>query len=192
MNYILILFASIITSNIALTYFLGMCPFVTISKKIDVAFGMGMAVTLVMTITASANWVLNYYVLSRYNLLFLQFLVFIVTIATIVQVLEIFIDRFFPTLYQAFGIFLPLITVNCAILGISLFMNLRSYTFLQTLVFSFGSGIGWMLAIITMGGIRKKLIFAKPLKNFGDAGITAIIAGIMALGFIGFTGVISV
>jgi Na+-transporting NADH:ubiquinone oxidoreductase subunit E len=169
-----------------------MCPFVTISKKIDVAFGMGMAVTLVMTITASVNWALNTYILSRYNLIFLQFLVFIVTIATIVQVLEIFIDRFFPTLYQAFGIFLPLITVNCAILGVSLFMNLRSYTFVQTVVFSFGSGIGWMLAIITMGGIRKKLIYAKPLENFGDAGITSIIAGIMALGFIGFTGVISI
>jgi len=191
MQFVIILFASIITSNIALTYFLGMCPFVTISKKIDVAFGMGMAVTVVMTITAAVNWVLNYYVLQRYDLIFLQFLVFIVTIATIVQVLEIFIDRFFPALYQAFGIFLPLITVNCAILGISLFMNLRSYTFLQTLVFSFGSGIGWLLAIITMGGLRKKLVFSKPLKNFGDAGITAIIAGIMALGFIGFTGVIN-
>lgn len=191
MNLALILFASILTNNIALTYFLGMCPFVTISKKIDVATGMGIAVTWVMTLTAIANWTINHYILVPLGLEFLQFLVFIVTIATIVQILEIVIDRFFPVLYMAFGIFLPLITVNCAILGISLFMVLRSYDFLQTVLFGFGSGAGWLLAIVTMGGLRKWLIFSKPLKNFGDAGITAIIAGFMALAFIGFTGVAS-
>lgn len=182
MQIILLLFASMITSNIALTYFLGMCPFVTISRKIDVAAGMGMAVTLVMTLTAADNWLINTYILVRFDLLFLQFLVFIVTIDKIVQILEIVIDRFFPTLYQDFGIFLPLITMNCAILGVSLFMNLRSYSFIQTLAYSFGSGIGRLLAIITMGELRKSLVYSRPLKNFKDAGITAILAGIMTQG----------
>lgn len=189
MEALLILFAAILTNNIALTYFLGMCPFVTISKKLDVAAGMGMAVTLVMTLTSVVNWVINELILAPLDLGFLQFLVFIVTIATIVQILEILIDRYFPNLYFAFGIYLPLITVNCAILGISLFMVLRSYDLYQTFFYGLGSGVGWMLAIVTMGALRKRLVFSKPLKNFGDAGITAIIAGFMALAFIGFTGV---
>ncbi len=189
MNLIVIMFASIFTGNIALTYFLGMCPFITVSKKLDVAIGMGIAVTFVMTITAAANYAIYYYILVKYNLEFLQFLVFIITIATIVQILEIIIDRYFPSLYYAFGIFLPLITVNCAILGISLFMVLRSQSFIESVVYAFGSGVGWTLAIVTMGAIRKKLVFSKPLSDFGDAGITSIIAGIMALGFIGFTGI---
>ena len=191
MKLILLLFAAILTSNIALTYFLGMCPFITISKNVKVAFGMGMAVTFVMTITACANWLINTYILLPTGLQFLQFLVFIITIATIVQIIEIVLDRFAPNLYNAFGIFLPLITVNCAILGISLFMVLRSYTFLQTLFYSFGSGIGWMLAIIAIGGLRKKLVFSDPPPNFQAQGITAILAGLMALAFIGFTGVVN-
>ena len=189
MNLIVIIFASILTSNIALTYFLGMCPFITISKKPDVALGMGIAVTFVMTITAAVNWVIYYKVLVPLGLDYLQFLVFIINIAAIVQILEIFIDRYFPALYHAFGIFLPLITVNCAILGISLFMVLRSQPFIESVVYAFGSGLGWLLAIVTMGALRKKLVFSKPLSDFGEAGITAIIAGVMALGFIGFTGV---
>lgn len=190
MNLLLLLIASILTSNIALTYFLGMCPFITISKNIRIAYGMGMAVTFVMTVTAVANWLINAWILIPLGFEYLQFLVFIVTIATIVQIIEIFLDRFSPALYHAFGIFLPLITVNCAILGVSLFMVLRSYNFVQVVVYSFGSGIGWMLAIITIGGLRKKLIFCDPPENFGAAGITAILAGIMALAFIGFTGVV--
>jgi Na+-transporting NADH:ubiquinone oxidoreductase subunit E len=191
MSLPLLLFASIVTSNIALTYFLGMCPFITISKNLDVAIGMGAAVTFVMTVTAAANWVLNYLVLVPLGLPFLQFLVFIVTIAFLVQIIEIFLDRFSPSLYQAFGIFLPLITVNCAILGLSLFMVLRSYDFVQSVVYAFGSGLGWMLAITAMGGLRRRLVFSDPPAAFGDAGITAILAGLMALAFIGFTGVAS-
>ncbi len=191
MNHLLLLFASIITSNIALTYFLGMCPFVAISKNIKVAFGMGMAVTFVMTITAAANWLINTYILVPFGLEHLQFLIFIITIAFLVQIIEIFLDRFSPALYHAFGIFLPLITVNCAILGISLFTMLRAYSLPQTLVFGFGSGIGWMLAIVAIGALRKKLVFSDPPENFGASGITAILAGIMALAFIGFTGLTS-
>lgn len=190
MNLLLLLIASILTSNIALTYFLGMCPFITISKNVRIAYGMGMAVTFVMMITAVTNWLINAYILIPLGFEYLQFLVFIVTIATIVQIIEIFLDRFSPMLYHAFGIFLPLITVNCAILGVSLFMVLRSYSFAQVLFYSFGSGIGWMLAIITIGGLRKKLIFSDPPENFSAQGITAILVGIMALAFIGFTGVV--
>lgn len=191
MSIPLLLFASIITSNIALTYFLGMCPFVSISKNIRVAAGMGIAVTVVMTLTATANWIINTTVLEPLGLQYLQFLVFIITIATLVQIIEMFLDRFSPALYHAFGIFLPLITVNCAILGVSLFVMLRMYGFVQTVVFSFGSGVGWFLAIIAIGGLRKRLVFSDPPENFGAAGITAILAGIMALAFIGFTGIAS-
>ena len=191
MNLTLLLLTSVLTSNIALSFFLGMCPFIAISKKIRVAFGMGMAVTFVMGVTATANWVINYYVLLPFGLEYLQFLVFIINIATIVQIIEIFLDRFSPALYHAFGIFLPLITVNCAILGISLFMVLRAYNFIQAIVFSVGSGIGWMLAIVTIGALRNRLVFSDPPENFEAQGITAILAGIMALAFIGFTGITS-
>ena len=190
-SLLVVLFASVISSNIALTYFLGMCPFVTISKNMGVAAGMGVAVTVVMVTTAAANWLIDTFILQPLELQFLQFLVFIITIAAIVQVLELVIDRYLPALYHAFGIFLPLITVNCAILGISLFMALRAYSFPQALVFSFGSGVGWTLAIVTMGALRKRLIFSRPLSNFGDMGITAILAGFMALAFVGFAGMAS-
>ena len=189
-NFILLLFSSILTGNIALTYFLGMCPFVTISKNFNVAFGMGVAVTMVMTITAVFNWIINYLILIPLGFEFLQFLIFIISIATIVQILEIFLDRYLPGLYHSFGIFLPLITVNCAILGVSLIIILKPYGFIETVIYSAGSGIGWLLAIILMGALRKKLIFSKPLVHFRDQGITAILAGLMALGFIGFTGVV--
>ena len=192
MNFIFIVLGSILTGNIALTYFLGMCPFITISKNIKVAFGMGIAVTFVMTITATVNWIINFFILLPLGLDFLQFLVFIITIATLVQIIEIFLDRFIPGLYQAFGIFLPLITVNCAILGVSIIMILKPYDFGQTIAYSFGSGIGWLLAIISIGALRKKLVFSNPPVNFGPAGITAILAGIMALAFIGFSGMINI
>jgi len=188
-NLLVILFASILTSNIALTYFLGMCPFVTISKNMKVAYGMGLAVTFVMVVTAMTNWLINKFILEALGIEFLQFLVFIVTIAAMVQIIEIFIDRYFPALYHAFGIFLPLITVNCAILGISLFMVLRTYGFFETLFFSVGSGLGWLLAIVSIGALRKKMIFSNPLEHFGVTGITAVLAGLMALAFIGFTGI---
>lgn len=189
MNLILLLFTSVITGNIALSYFLGMCPFVSISKNFKVAIGMGMAVTFVMTVTAAVNNLLFTYILTAKNLQYLEFLVFIVTIAFIVQLLEKFIDRYSPGLYASFGIFLPLITVNCAILGVSQIMSLQHYSFIQTLIFAFGSGIGWLLAITAMGALRKKLAFSRPLKNFGKIGVTAVLAGIMAMTFIGFAGV---
>lgn len=189
MNLFLIMFVATISGNIALTYFLGMCPFVSMSKRLDVASGMGFAVTFVMVITATVNYLLNTYILIPLNLEYLQFLVFIVTIAMIVQILEIFIDRYSPSMYASFGLFLPLITVNCSILGVSLLMNLRGYTLLETIFFSFGSGIGWLLAIVTMGALRRRLAFSDHMTILGDTGITAILAGIMAMAFMGFSGV---
>lgn len=189
MNLLLILFVSMITGNIALTYFLGMCPFVSMSKKMEVATGMGFAVTLVMVITATVNYFINKFILTALDIEYLQFLVYIVTIATLVQILEIYIDRYAPLLYASFGLFLPLITVNCSILGVSLLMTLRSYTFMETFIFSLGSGLGWLLAIVTMGALRRRIAFSKPLPGLGDTGITVILAGVMAMGFLGFSGV---
>jgi Na+-transporting NADH:ubiquinone oxidoreductase subunit E len=191
MKIVFIILASVLTNNIALTFFLGMCPFIAISKNIRAASGMGLAVTYVMVVTALVNYLIYYGVLIPLKVEYLSFIVFIVSIAALVQMLEILLERFIPPLYAAFGIFLPLITVNCAILGVSLFMILREYTFLEVLAYSFGSGIGWMVAITAMAGLRKHLAFSRPIKNLGEAGITVILLGLMALAFLGFSGMIS-
>ena len=186
-----IFFATIFINNMVLTYFLGICPFVAVSKEIPTAFGMGMAVIFVMFMTMGINWPLYHLVLVPFKVEYLQFLVFIFVIATFVQIVELFIDRYSPVLYVNLGVFLPLITVNCAILGISLFAILRDYSYPQCLAFALGSGIGWSLAIIAMAGIRQKLAFSKIPRGLQGPGITLIIAGIMALAFMGFAGVIS-
>jgi len=186
-----IFFATIFINNMVLTYFLGICPFVAVSKEIPTAFGMGMAVIFVMFMTMGINWPLYHLVLVPFKVEYLQFLVFIFVIATFVQIVELFIDRYSPVLYVNLGVFLPLITVNCAILGISLFAILRDYSYPQCLAFALGSGIGWSLAIIAMAGIRQKLAFSKIPRGLQGPGITLIIAGIMALAFMGFAGVMS-
>jgi Na+-transporting NADH:ubiquinone oxidoreductase subunit E len=186
-----ILIASIFINNMVLTYFLGICPFVAVSKEIPTAFGMGAAVIFVMVMTMGINWPLYHNVLVPHNVEYLQFLVFIFVIATFVQIVEMFIDRYSPVLYVSLGVFLPLITVNCAILGVSLFAILRDYSYAQAMAFALGSGIGWSLAIIAMAGIRQKLTFSDIPKGLQGPGITLIIAGIMALAFMGFAGVIS-
>jgi len=187
---VLIILSSAIVNNISLTYFLGTCPFIALSKSLRAAFGMGAAVTFVIVITAAANHVIYYGILLPLRLDFLAFLVFMLTIAAIVQMLEVFIERFLPALYMAFGIFLPLITVNCAILGVSLFMILREFEFVDAVAFSFGSGVGWMLAISAMAGLRKYLALSRPARLLGEAGITLVLAGFMALSFLGFTGML--
>ncbi len=186
-----IFFATIFINNMVLTYFLGICPFVAVSKEIPTSFGMGMAVIFVMFMTMGINWPLYHLVLVPFKVEYLQFLVFIFVIATFVQIVELFIDRYSPVLYVNLGVFLPLITVNCAILGISLFAILRDYSYPQCLAFALGSGIGWSLAIIAMAGIRQKLAFSKIPRGLQGPGITLIIAGIMALAFMGFAGVMS-
>ncbi len=186
----MIFFTSIFINNIALTYFLGICPFVAVSKEIPTAFGMGMAVVFVMFMTMGINWPLYHLVLVPFKVEYLQFLVFIIVIATFVQIVEAFIDRYSPVLYVSLGVFLPLITVNCAILGVSLFSIIRDYSYLQSLSFALGSGIGWSVAIIAMAGIRQKLRFSSIPIGLQGPGITLIIAGIMSLAFMGFAGMV--
>lgn len=186
----IICFSAIFTNNILLSYFLGMCPFTSCSGEVKTAVGLGAAVVFVMTFTCCLNWLVYWLVLVPLGLEFFRFIMFIIIIAAFVQFVEMVIERYFPLLYQNLGIFLPLITVNCAILGASLFMAIRSYNFLETVGYGFGSGLGWMLAIIAMAGIRQKLASQRIPRGLQGPGITLIIAGLMALAFIGFTGVL--
>jgi Na+-transporting NADH:ubiquinone oxidoreductase subunit E len=188
-----IFFAAIFTNNILLTNFLGMCSFLAVSREVKTSVGLGMAVVFVMTCTSVLNWLIYYHVLVPLDIVYLRFIAFIIVIAAFVQLVEMVIERVSDTLYSALGIFLPLITVNCAILGTSLFMVIREYTLLSSLAFGAGSGIGWALAIIAMAGIRTKLnIRSKVPFGLTGAGITLIIAGIMALAFMGFAGMINI
>ena len=184
-------FAAIFTQNILLTTFLGMCPFTSVSREGKRAAGLGGAVVFVMTFTTALNYLAYKYVLIPLELEFFRFILFIIIIAAFVQFVEMVIDRYSPKLYQNLGIFLPLITVNCAILGASLFMVIREYTFIQTIGYGFGAGVGWLLAILAMAGIRTRLNESRVPEGLRGPGITLIIAGMMALAFIGFTGVLS-
>jgi Na+-transporting NADH:ubiquinone oxidoreductase subunit E len=184
-------FAAVFTNNILLTYFLGMCPFTSVSREVKTAAGLGMAVVFVMTCTTALNWLAYHWVLVPLGLEFFRFILFIIIIAAFVQFVEMAIDRLSPALYQNLGIFLPLITVNCAILGASLFMVIRGYSFAVTIGYGLGSGLGWMLAILAMAGIRQRLDESNVPEGLRGPGITLIIAGLMALAFIGFTGVLS-
>jgi Na+-transporting NADH:ubiquinone oxidoreductase subunit E len=182
-------FAAVFTQNILLTTFLGMCPFTSVSREVKTAAGLGGAVVFVMTCTTILNW-LAYKLLVYLELEFFRFILFIIIIAAFVQFVEMVIDRYSPKLYQNLGIFLPLITVNCAILGASLFTVIREYSFIQTIGYGFGAGLGWMLAILAMAGIRTRLDESRVPEGLRGPGITLIIAGLMALAFIGFTGVL--
>lgn len=193
LNPFIIFFASILTSNILLTNFLGMCSYLAVSREIKTAWGLGVAVVFVMTITSFVNYLVYYYLLVPLDLEYLRFIAFIVVIAALVQVVEMIIDRLSDRLYASLGIFLPLITVNCAILGVSLFMVIRNYNLIQSVAFGFGSGIGWLLAILALAGIRRKMAKrSKVIPALEGAGIALIITGIIALGFIGFSGMVSI
>ena len=186
-------FAAIFTNNILLTNFLGLCPFLAISREIRPALGLGAAVVFVMTCTAVINFLVYTYVLLPLNLEHFRYIVFIVVIAAFVQLVEMAVERFFPALYYVLGIFLPLITVNCAILGASLFLIIREYTFWQSMAYGAGSGIGWMLAIIAVGAIREKVQkSAKLPRGLEGPALTLIITGLMALAFTAFSGMIQI
>ena len=187
-----VLFAAIFTNNILLTNFLGMCSFLAVSKEIKTSLGLGFAVVFVMACTSVLNYLIYSHILIPLELTYLRFIVFIVVIAAFVQLVEMIIERVSETLYAALGIFLPLITVNCAILGASLFMVIREYNLLSSFTYGLGSGIGWFLAILAMAGIRQKIAKAKIPRGLEGAGITLIITGMMALAFIGFTGMINI
>ncbi len=170
-----------------------MCSFLAVSREVKTSMGLGSAVIFVMTATAGINWGVYQYILLPLNLEYLGFIVYIIVIAAFVQIVEMTIERYSEKLYSALGIFLPLITVNCAILGVTLFMIIRDYSFIQSVFYGLGSGIGWTLAILAMAGIRQeKMKRSKIPKPLEGAGIALIIAGIMALAFMGFAGMIQI
>jgi Na+-transporting NADH:ubiquinone oxidoreductase subunit E len=200
-HYLNLAVTSIFVENIALAFFLGMCSFIAVSKRVSTALGLGVAVIFVLTVTVPLNnLVLTYALkpgalawvspsLAAYDLEFLRFLTFIGTIAAMTQIVEMTLDRFMPKLYAALGIFLPLIAVNCAILGASLWMMERNYNLAESAVFGFGSGVGWALAIVSLAGIRERLRYSNPPEGLRGLGLTFILVGLMAIGFMAFAGV---
>ena len=198
-HYISLLVRSIFIENMALSFFLGMCTFLAVSKKVSTAMGLGVAVIVVLAISVPVNQIIYQSILApgalawaglpNADLSFLKFITFIGVIAALVQILEMTLDKYFPPLYNALGIFLPLITVNCAIFGAVSFMVERDYTLPESLVFGIGSGIGWALAIVLLAGIREKLKYSDVPHGLRGLGITFITAGLMALGFMSFSGV---
>jgi len=198
-HYLGLFVKSIFIENMALAFFLGMCTFLGVSKRVETAVGLGIAVVVVQAITVPVNnliymnvikpGALSWLGLENVDLSFLGFITYIGVIAAMVQILEMFLDKFVPSLYNALGIFLPLITVNCAILGGSLFMVERNYTFGESVVYGFGSGIGWALAIIALAGIRERLRYSNPPKALRGLGLTFITAGLMAMAFMLFSGI---
>ncbi len=183
-----IIVTAALTSNILLVYFLGMCSFLSCSKQIGTALGLGVAVTFVMTGTIVVNWYVYHHLLVPLGIEYLMLIIFIAVIAGCVQFVEMFVERFSPTLYYSLGIFLPLITVNCAILGASLFMVIDEYTLPQTAAFGLASGLGWLLAITLIAGLRKKMGYSDPPGPFRGVAIIMILTGIMAMAFLGFAG----
>jgi len=198
-SYLALFIKAVFIENMALSFFLGMCTFLAVSKKVETAFGLGVAVVVVQTITVPVNNIIYTHLLKdgalawaglgNVDLTFIGLVTYIGVIAAIVQILEMALDKYVPSLYNALGIFLPLITVNCAILGGSLFMVQREYNFGESVVFGMGSGVGWALAIVAMAGLREKLKYASVPKGLDGAGITFIVAGIMAISFMIFSGI---
>ena len=191
MTYLVTLISAIVINNFVLTYFVGVCPFIGVSKRIDSALSMGLAVTFVMTITAIVTWIINHYVLIAFGLPFLEYVSYIVVIASLVQFVEMFIRKTSPALYRTLGIFLPLITTNCAILFVALIQAMRQLGFVDSIVHGFGAGVGFTLAIVIMAGIREQLEVADVPRAFRGAAVTLITAGILALAFMGFVGLIT-
>ncbi|MCG8460383.1 MAG: NADH:ubiquinone reductase (Na(+)-transporting) subunit E [Holophagales bacterium] len=200
-HYLSLAVKAIFVENMALTFFLGMCSFLACSKKVETALGLGMAVIFVLSVTVPANNLIYNYLLAEgalawvgpewahYDLSFLGFLTYIGTIAAMVQIVEMTMDRFAPGLYAALGVFLPLIAVNCAILGASLFMVERDYTLAESVVFGFGSGIGWLLAVVALASIRERMRYSNVPDGLKGLGITFILTGLIGIGFLAFSGI---
>ncbi|RKF15629.1 NADH:ubiquinone reductase (Na(+)-transporting) subunit E [Alginatibacterium sediminis] len=198
-QYISLFVRSIFIENMALAFLLGMCTFLAVSKKVKTAFGLGVAVTVVLGISVPVNQIIYFNLLApgaldwaglpEADLSFLGFITFIGVIAALVQILEMVLDKFFPALYQALGIFLPLITVNCAIFGGVSFMVQREYNLAESFVYGIGSGVGWMLAIVALAGIREKMKYSDVPEGLRGLGITFITVGLMAMAFMSFSGV---
>ena len=198
-HYVNLALKALFVENLALSFFLGMCTFLAISKKVETSFGLGIAVIVVQTITVPTNNLIYHNLLApgalawaglpEVDLSFLGLITYIGTVAALVQILEMFLDRYVPVLYNALGIFLPLITVNCAILGGTLFMVERAYTFPESVVYGLSSGAGWALALVLLAGIREKLKYSDVPAGLQGLGITFIAAGLMAMVFMAFSGI---
>ena len=198
-HYISLLLKAIFIENMALAFFLGMCTFLAISKKVEAATGLGIAVIVVLTLTVPVNnliynnilreGALAWAGLPEVDLSFLGLITYIGVIAAIVQIMEMILDKYIPALYSALGVFLPLITVNCAIMSAALFMVERDYTFSESVVYGFGAGVGWALAIVALAGIREKLKYSDVPEGLRGLGITFITVGLMSLGFMSFSGI---
>jgi Na+-transporting NADH:ubiquinone oxidoreductase subunit E len=198
-HYISLFVKAVFIENMALAFFLGMCTFIAISKKIEAAIGLGIAVVVVLTLTVPVNNLIYNYVLRDgalawaglpdTDLSFLGLITYIGVIAAIVQIMEMVLDKYIPALYSALGVFLPLITVNCAIMGAALFMVERDYNFGESVVYGFGAGVGWALAIVALAGIREKLKYSDVPAGLRGLGITFMTVGLMSLGFMSFSGI---
>lgn len=189
MEYLLIFISSIFVNNIILSQFLGICPFLGVSRKIDTALGMGAAVAFVLTLSTIVTWLVQTYVLNPLGLQYLQTLAFILVIATLVQMVEIILKKVSPPLYQALGIFLPLITTNCAVLGVAILVIQKDFNLLSSIVYAFSTALGFALALTVFAGIREQLSLVQVPKGMQGMAIVLVTAGLLSLAFMGFSGV---
>ncbi len=187
-EYLLLILSTALVNNVVLVKFLGLCPFMGVSNKLDSALGMGFATTFVLTLAAVASWVLEHFVLQPLGIGFLRILTFILVIAAVVQFTEMVIKRFSPALNQVLGIFLPLITTNCAVLGVALLNTQEQHTFLESMLYGFGSSLGFTLVMVIFAGLRERLALAQVPRTFEGAPIGFIVAGLLSLSFMGFAG----
>jgi len=187
---ILILISAIFVNNFVLARFLGICPFLGVSKKVETALGMGMAVTFVMTVAAVVTWLIQYFILIPFNIEYLQTIAFILVIASLVQLVEMVIQKVSPVLYQSLGIFLPLITTNCAVLGLAVLNIQKGYSFLESVVFAIGAALGFTLAMALFAGLRERIDLCPVPKSFRGTAIALVTAGLLSLAFMGFAGLV--
>ncbi len=187
-NLLAITLGAILANNFIFSQFLGICPFLGVSKKVDTAVGMGIAVTFVMGLASAITWVVNEFILVKFDLMYMQTVAFILVIAALVQFIEMFLQKSMPSLYTALGVYLPLITTNCAVLGVALLNIQEKYNFIESVVYGITGGIGFLVAIVLFASIRERLVFAEYPKCFDGFPIALVTAGLMALAFMGFSG----
>lgn len=187
-EYLLLILGTALVNNVVLVKFLGLCPFMGVSNKLDSALGMGFATTFVLTLASAASWILEHYVLQPFDIGFLRILTFILVIAAVVQFTEMVIRRFSPALYQVLGIFLPLITTNCAVLGVALLNVQDDHSFIQSLLYGFGSALGFTLVMVIFAGLRQRLAITQVPTAFAGAPIGFVVAGLLSMAFMGFSG----
>ncbi len=189
-SLLLILISAVFVNNFVLARFLGICPFLGVSKKVETAIGMGMAVIFVMTVASVVTWFIQYFILIPFGIEYLQTIAFILVIASLVQLVEMVIQKTSPVLYQSLGIFLPLITTNCAVLGVAVLNIQKSYNFIESLVFAIGAGLGFTLAMVLFAGLRERIELCPVPKSFRGTAIAMVTAGLLSLAFMGFAGLV--